>query len=86
MGPFPYFFPWRSCRRSKLSTSLLKIITRIKLLFSNYLGDYSYIFQGSVELICITLADPCSCSRMQFQKIIPLRNIREFLAITVYIN
>ena len=28
--------------------------TRMKLLFSNYLGDYSYSSQGSVELICIT--------------------------------
>ena len=33
----------------------LKIITRIKLLFSNYLGDYSYSFQGSSELISITV-------------------------------
>ena len=27
--------------------------TRMKLLFSNYLGDYSYSFQGSSELISI---------------------------------
>ena len=26
-----------------------KIITRMKSLFSNYLGDYSYSFRGSVE-------------------------------------
>ena len=35
---------------------LFKIITRMKLLFSNYLGDYSYSFQGSSEfLISITV-------------------------------
>ena len=36
-------------------TILFKIITRMKLLFSNYLGDYSYRFQGSSELISITV-------------------------------
>ena len=43
--------------RSIFSTGegLLRI-ARMKLLFSNYLGDYSYSFQGSVELICITVA------------------------------
>ena len=34
---------------------LSKIITRMELLFSNYLGDYSYSFQGSSELISITV-------------------------------
>ena len=42
-------------RDFKLFTILFKIITRIKLLFSNYLGDYSYSFQGSFELINITV-------------------------------
>ena len=37
------------------TTILLKIITRMKLLFSNYLGYYSYSFQGSSELISITV-------------------------------
>ena len=37
------------------STILFKIITRIKLLFSKYLRDYSYSFQGSSELISITV-------------------------------
>ena len=36
------------------NTILFKITTRMKVLFSNYLGDYSYSFQGSSELICIT--------------------------------
>ena len=36
-------------------TILFKIITRMKLLFSNYLGGYSYSFQGSSELISITI-------------------------------
>ena len=27
----------------------------MKLFFSNYLGDYSYTFQGSFELISITV-------------------------------
>ena len=36
-------------------TILFKIISRMKLLFSNYLGDYSYSFQGSSELISITV-------------------------------
>ena len=40
-------------------TILFKIITRMKLLFSNYLGDYSYSFQGSVEF-ALQLQSPCS--------------------------
>ena len=44
------------CSGQKLSQiyHLLKIITCMKLLFSNCLEDYSYSFQGSVELIWIT--------------------------------
>ena len=37
-------------------TILFKTITRMKLIFSNYFGDYSYSFQGSAELICSTVA------------------------------
>ena len=36
-------------------TILFKIVTRMKLLFSNDLGGYSYSFQGSSELISITV-------------------------------
>ena len=42
-------------REKILTTILVKIITRMKLLFSNRLGDYSYSFQGSSELISITV-------------------------------
>ena len=45
-----------------------KIITRMKLLFSNYLGDYSYSFQGSSELIALQLQFPSLSSRMQLQE------------------
>ena len=38
-----------------LSPILFKILTRMKLQFSNSLGDYSYSFQGSSELISITV-------------------------------
>ena len=37
-------------------TILFKIITRIKLLFSNYLGRYSYSFRARQELISVTVA------------------------------
>ena len=40
---------------TKCLTILFKITTRMKLSFSNYSGEYSYSFQGSVELICITV-------------------------------
>ena len=36
-------------------TILLKIITRIKLLFSNYFGRYSYSFRARQELISVTV-------------------------------
>ena len=36
-------------------TFLFKIITRIKLLFSNYLGRYSYSFRARQELISVTV-------------------------------
>ena len=35
----------------KLSTILCKIITRMKLLFSNYVGGYITVFGGVFELI-----------------------------------
>ena len=40
---------------SKQHTILFKIITRIKLLFSNYLGRYSYSFRARQELISATV-------------------------------
>ena len=66
-----------------LFTILLKIITRMKLLFSNYLGDYSYSFQGSSELISITVTVSLFSCRMELQEIILLVNSQAFLAITV---
>ena len=39
----------------RVTTILFKIITRMNFLFSNYLGDYSYSFQGSSEFISITV-------------------------------
>ena len=57
---------------------------RMKLLFSNYLGDYSYSFQGSSELIRITVTVAlCFSCRMQLQEVTPLRNSQEFPAATV---
>ena len=71
-------------RRTAL-TILFEIIARMKLLFSNYLGDYSYSFQGSSELISITVTVSFSFFywRMELQEIIPLRNSQAFSAITV---
>ena len=64
-------------------TILFKIITRMKLLFLNYLGDYSYSFQGSSELVSITVTVSLFFLQMQWQEIIPLRHSQEFSAITV---
>ena len=38
------------------STILCQRITRMKLVFSNYSRDCSYSFQGSSELISVTVA------------------------------
>ena len=54
-----------------------KIITRMNLLFSNYLGDYSYSFQVCSELISITVTVSLFSCRMQLQEIIPLGNSQE---------
>ena len=66
-----------------MSTILFKIITRMKLLFSNYLVDYSYSFQGSSELISITVTVSLFFWQNASPEIIPLRNSQEFSAITV---
>ena len=55
----------------------------MKLLFLNYLGDYSYSFQGSSELFSITVTVSLFFLQMQLQEIIPLRYSQEFSAITV---
>ena len=63
-----------------MCTILFKIITRMNLLFSNYLGDYRYSFQGSVEFICITV----TFTFFLLQNSVTEKNSpREFLAITV---
>ena len=49
-------FPVHGIRlKFSMCTILFKIITRMKLLFSIYLGGYSYSFQGSSELISLTV-------------------------------
>ena len=55
-------------------TILFKIITRIRLLFPNYLGGYSYSFRGFFELFTLQLQFPCSSNRMQLQEIKSLGN------------
>ena len=48
---------WEKCQTDPFLPIyiLFKIFTRMKLLFSNYLGDYSYSFHGYSELISITV-------------------------------
>ena len=60
-----------------------KIITPTKLVFSNYLGHYSYNFQGSSELIRIIDTVPLFFLENAATSIIPLRDSQEFSAITV---
>ena len=55
----------------------------MKLLSSNCLGDCSYSFQGSSELISIAVAVSLFSCRTQLQERIPLGNSQEFSAITV---
>ena len=64
-------------------TILFKIITRMKLLFSNYLGGYSYSFRGASELISITVTVSLFFQLNALQERIPLGNSQEFSAITV---
>ena len=64
-----------------LNSILVKIITRMKLLFSNYLRDYSYCFQGFSERISITVTDSFFVQNA-VTGIIPLRNSQDFSAIT----
>ena len=55
----------------------------MKLLSSNYLGDYSYSFQGSFEWVSITVTVSLFFSLNADTKIIPLKNFQKFSAITV---
>ena len=58
--------PW-ACRQIAF-TIPFKIITRMNVLFSNYLGGYSYSFQGSSELISITVTVSLFSSRMHYRR------------------
>ena len=42
-------------QRFSVTTILFKIMTRKKLLFSNYLGRYSYSFRARQELISVAV-------------------------------
>ena len=48
-------------------TILFKIITRIELLFANYLGRYSYSFRARQELISVTVTVCESDGNMSLQ-------------------
>ena len=68
-----------------LATILLKIITCMKFSFSNYLGGYSYSFQGSFELNSITAAVSLFfSSRMQLQEILPSGISDNFLQLQLH--
>ena len=45
----------RDKKHKRKHTILFKITTRIKFLFSNYLGRYSYSFRARQELISVTV-------------------------------
>ena len=59
-------------------TILFKIITRMKLLFSNCLGRYSYSFQGSSEVISIAVTVSFYSSRMHYRKEFPSGILKSF--------
>ena len=63
-------------------TILFKIITRMKLVFSNYLGDYS--FQRSSEIICITVTVSLFYIRMQLQEVIPQGVLKNVLQLQLH--
>ena len=79
---FLVFHLWPSKNLSY--TILFKIIARMKLLFSNNLGDCSYGFQGSSELIGITV----TVSLFFFENVVTGNNsfwgIKEFLCNSSY--
>ena len=66
------------------STILFKIITRMKLLFSNYLGHYSYSFQGSVELISITVTVSFFCAQTSYRKESPSGIFKSLLPLQLH--
>ena len=63
-----------------------KIITRMEVLLSNYLCDYSYSSQGSGELIIITVTVSLFSLRMQLQEISSFRNSLEFSVAVTWFN
>ena len=54
---------------------------RMELLFSNYLGHYSYSFQVSVELICITFTVffVFFCAECSYRKLFPSAILKALL-------
>ena len=64
-------------------TILVKIITRMKLFFLCYVGDYSYSFQGSLNQLSLQLQALVPLASVQLQERIPLWDFEEFSAITV---
>ena len=56
----------------------------MKLLSSNYLGNYSYSFQGSPELISITVTVSLFSSRIQLQERIPQGILKNFLRLQLH--
>ena len=62
------------------------MITRMKLVFLSYLGDYSYSFQGLPNQLALQLQFLVFSSRTQLQEIIPLGNAQEISAIAVTLD
>ena len=72
-------------------TILFKIIIRIKLLFSNYVGRYSYSFRARQELISVTVtvfgSDGKMSLQLQFGTVTLKNGLRNnFLKITVTVT
>ena len=74
--------------RALLTTVLFKIITRMKSLFSNYLGDYSYSCKGSSEknFFALQLQFPgffflTECS---YNKLFPSGFLKNFLPLQLH--
>ena len=55
----------------------------MKLLYSNYLGDYITDLGGLRINFSLQLQFPCSFNDIQLQEIIPLSDFQSFFAITV---
>ena len=59
---------WVALVNITMITILFKIITRMRLSFSNYLGDCSYNLQGSSELISITVTVSSFLAERSYRK------------------